>query len=331
LIPSRVLVTGAAGFIGRHTVRDQLRRGRRVRAVDRDGRRLASLAAADELEILEGDIADAALQGRAVAGIDTVLHLASAHLERGLSEEGFRRVNVHAVRSLIEHCAAAGVGRFVHVSSCGVHGAVERPPADESAPFRPEVAYERTKLEGEILAREHGRALGLPVVVVRPAWVYGPECQRTARLFRSIAGGRFVFVGRGRNRRGSVYVSDFVDALDLCATREGIAGEVFIVVHDETVTVADIVEQIASLVGAGRPRLRLPMWLAWSAALSLELAGRVTRREPPISRRSLKFFANDASFTSAKAQRVLGFRPRVPLRDGLRLTYDWWRATGGGA
>lgn len=329
MTPTTVLVTGAAGFIGRHVVTHQLARGRKVRALDRnlDGLREAAERGA---ETVHGDIADPAVQREAVGNVDVVFHLASAHLERSLSEEAFRRVNVTAVATLLEHCREAGVSRFVHVSSCGVHGNLEHQPGDETSPFNPDVAYERTKLAGELLAREFGREKGIPVVVARPAWVYGPGCHRTARLFRSIARGRFVMIGQGNNRRGSVFISDFVDALELCATRDGVADDVFIVVHDEPVTVRMIVDEISRLVSKSRPRLGLPVWLAWLVAGAVEMSAGLVGRQPPVTRRSLKFFTNDAGFTCSKARRALGFEPRVPLRTGLERTYEWWRQTDGG-
>lgn len=326
----RVLVTGAAGFIGRQLVPDQLRRGRRVRALDQRTEELQELAPAEGLETVLGDIADPAMQQAAVAGVDTVFHLASAHLETGLPEEAYRRINVTALETLLEASRKAGVRRFVHVSSCGVHGSLSRHQADENAPYRPTIMYERTKLEGELLARDFYRRLGLPVVVARPAWVYGPGCKRTARLFSSIARGRFVMIGGGTNLRSAIYITDFLDALELCARQPGIEGEVFILVHDELVDVHRIVAEIARLVGKRPPRIHVPVWAGWVLATLVESSARAVGTRPPISRRTLKFFTNNAAFTSKKARTMLGFQPRVTLRAGLERTHRWWCENGGG-
>lgn len=327
----RVLVTGAGGFIGRHLVRHQLERGRVVRALDWHEEGLADLWPLEGLDVVIGDVADPKVRRDAVAGVDLVFHLASAHLEVGLSECVFERINVDAVQGLAEESVRSRVRRFVHVSSCGVHGRVEDPPGNEESPFRPDIVYERTKLAGERAVLDFHRREGFPAVVVRPTWVYGPECQRTARLFRTLAGGKFVMVGAGRNHRSSIYISDFLEALELCATCPGVEGEVFLIARDERVTVRKLVDEIASLVGVPGPRLRVPVWAGWAGVALVELLARGLGKEPPLSRRSLKFFTNDASFSAAKARRVLGFEPRVPLRAGLELTYRWWRASGGGA
>ncbi len=327
---SRVLITGAGGFIGRHVVCRQLALGRAVRALDRNAAGMADFEAGEGLEILVGDVSDPEIQRRAVEGVDTVFHLASAHLERGMPDSEFYRVNVDALKSLLEASHDAGVQRFVHVSSCGIYGNVEKSPANEDGPFHPDIAYEKSKLAGEQAIREFHERHGFPVVVVRPVWVYGPGCHRTARLFRMIETGKFLMVGQGSNLRSAVYITDLLDALELCATTDGIEGETFIVTNDEQVTVARVVSEIARLTGAGAPRLRLPLWLARVGAVAAEAAGKLTGKEPPISRRSLKFFTNDAGFTSAKAQRMLGFSPRVALSEGLELTHRWWRESPGG-
>lgn len=326
----RVLVTGAGGFIGRHLVRRQLELGRKVFALDQHAESLGHLTPHENLHVIAGDVTDRDIQRRAVEGVEIVFHMASAHLERSMPDSEYERINVHAVRSLLEESRDAGVGRFVQVSSCGVHGALEYSPGDEESPCNPDITYERTKLAGERVALAYNRETSFPVVVVRPVWVYGPGCNRTARLFSMIDKGRFLMVGRGTNLRSAIYITDMLDALELAATTEGAAGEIFIATHDEQVTVRQVVKQIADITGAPFPRIRVPVTVMKTVAMTAELAGRLVGREPPITRRSLKFFTNDAGFTAAKARRMLNFHPRVALSEGLGLTYKWWRKNSGG-
>ena len=292
---TRVLISGAGGFIGQHLVRHQLERGRRVRALDWNAAGLEHIGPREKLEVMVGDIADLTTQRKAVAGVDLVFHLASAHLETGLSDSAYYRTNVAAVETLLEKSLRAGVRRFVHVSSSSVHGSVQNPPANEEAPFQPDIAYERTKLAGELAARDFNSQYGFSVVVVRPTWVYGPGCKRTARLFRMIADGKFVMVGQGTNLRSAVYIADLLEALELCAACQGIDGEVFIVTHDELVTVGVLVDSVARMVGVPSPRVRLPIWLARGTAALIEVSARGLGKQPPISRRSRSACPNAAS------------------------------------
>jgi len=328
-----VLVTGAGGFIGSHLVRDQLERGNRVRALDINAPRLDELRAlyGDDLQTLCGDVAAPETRRRAVAGVDVVMHLASAHLEKGLPDEAYERVNVNAVEALVQASMDAGVQRFVQVSSCGVHGSLAQSPGNEESPFSPDVAYERTKLAGEQAALEFWRKRGFSVVVVRPVWVYGPGCPRTEQLFDLIFAGRFLMIGRGANLRASIYITDFLEVMERCATTADIGGEVFIATHSEQVTVRQIVTEISRLVGKRRGPVRIPVWLGRILATSIESAFGLTGRNPPITRRSLKFFTNDSGFTCTKARARLGFRPRYDLAAGLAATHQWWAARQPGA
>ena len=108
----RILITGAGGFIGRHLVRRQLERGRWVRALDQQTQGLPDRVPREDLEVMRGDVADVAVQRKAVEDVDIVFHLASAHLEKGFSEARFHQVNVTALRGLLEESRRAGVRSY---------------------------------------------------------------------------------------------------------------------------------------------------------------------------------------------------------------------------
>ena len=240
----KVLITGAGGFIGSHLVDSQLEQGHDVRAVDLHLNLLQPQSANPHLEAICGDITDKNLLNKLVDGVEVIYHLASAHLDVSLSDDHYRRVNVGATRSLLEAASMAIVRRFVHCSSVGVIGDVENPPADETTDCHPTNIYERTKLEGEREALSYSHRTGLPVVVMRPAWVYGPRCPRTSKLMRTISKGRFLFFGNGQNMRHPVYIKDAVKGLELCAIAEGVNGEVFIIAGESALPVAKLVSVI---------------------------------------------------------------------------------------
>ncbi|HSH75775.1 MAG TPA: NAD-dependent epimerase/dehydratase family protein [Longimicrobiales bacterium] len=317
----RVLVTGAGGFIGRHLVAEQLELGREVVALDLQLDAVADLAATTSLELVEGNITDGALQERALRGVDTVFHLAAAHLSVASSPTVYGEVNVEALKGLAWRSRATGVRRFVHCSTVGVFGALETLPADENTVCRPEFAYERTKLAGEGVLLAAHREHGLPVTILRPAWVYGPGCPRTERLFRSIRKGRFVVAGDGGSFRHSVYIRDMTDAFERAAHADAAIGEVIIVADDEAVTIRRLVDEIASITGTAPPR-SVPYWLLLSAGWTAERLFGLVSKEPPLSTRSLRFFSGNTSFDTGRAHRLLGFEPEYGIHRGLRETFD---------
>lgn len=269
---------------------------------------------------MRGDITDENTIKQAVDGIDIVYHLASAHLDVSLSDEHYRRVNVGGTLSLLEAARQAGVKRFVHCSSVGVIGDVETPPADETTDCHPTNIYERTKLEGEREALAYCRRTNFPVVVMRPAWVYGPRCPRTSKLMRTISKGRFFFFGDGQNMRHPVYISDAVKGLELCASAEGVNGEVFIIAGEHAVPVAELVKVMSEELGVRSPKLHLPIPLGLLAGYSLEVAFKLIGKQPPFSRRSLDFFLKHNAYSIEKAKRMLGYHPQVNLRMGMQKT-----------
>lgn len=317
----RVLVTGAGGFIGRHLVADQLRRGREVVAVDVHTEALATLVGEPGLKIVQGDFRDEELMGPQLKDVEVCFHLASAHLETGVGETIFWDVNVAGVEAFVKRCHETGVGRFVHCSSVGVFGDIKDPPADEESPCYPDIAYERTKLAGEKAVLAYGRESGYEVTVLRPAWVYGPGCPRTEKLFRTIEKGRFFFVGNGRTLRHAVYIDDMTRAFEAAAQRDEALHEVFIIAGPRATTLRELADEIARVADVSPPRLQLPKGPVWLGCIALEAAFGVVGREAPFTRRSLKFFTGNTAFLTKKAETMLGFRAEVELAEGLETTY----------
>jgi nucleoside-diphosphate-sugar epimerase len=314
------VVTGGSGFVGRHLVRHLAATGWRVRSLDLapPSEPLPQGAEWERADVLEADGWDGLL-----AGTDTVFHLASAHLQVGAPPAWFRKVNVDGAVAVVRACARAGVRRLVHAGTVGVYGHVSRPPADEDAPKSPENEYERTKLRGEEAVLAAAAETGLGIIVLRPSWVYGPGCPRTAKLLRSVREGRFAFVGDGSNLRHPIFIGDAVRAFALAADAPDSAlGRPWLVVGPRSVTVRDLVEACAHVQEVPVPRRRLPRSLVVAGAAGTELAYRLLGKEPPVSRRSLAFFDHDNAFDGSAAERELGFRARVELEEGLRRTLE---------
>ena len=319
----KVLITGAGGFVGSHLVDDQLKRGNQVTAVDINVDRLQSLSSNPDVKIIEADFANQPVIDPELGEHEICFHLASAHLETGVGEDYFWKVNVDHTREFLVRCHEAGVKRFVHCSSVGVFGDIKNPPADEESECHPNVPYERSKLAGEAAVRDYVDDSDYEVVIVRPAWVYGPRDLRTEKLFRAVKKGRFFYVGSGQTFRHPIYITDMVEGFEMAAKHKHAPGKIFIMAGPKPVTLEELASSIAESVDVKPPSLRLPQALVWSGVTVLEAAARITGREAPFSRRSMKFYTGNTAFSIKKAEQVLGFVPKIGLKEGLELTADW--------
>jgi len=315
------LVTGAAGFIGRHLTLRLATVGWSVRALDlasRPGWVDEAGVEYHQLDVREDDALERVLKGVAV-----VFHLASAHLEVRAPAEWYRSVNVSAVEGLVRASARAGVQRMVHTSTVGIYGHVESPPANEQSPVSPTNPYERTKLEGEEAATRVAAERGLDLVILRPGWVYGPGCPRTAKLLRAVSRRRFFYAGDGSNLRHPIFISDTLEGfLAAAAAPEDAMGRPYLIVGPRPVTVRELVETCARVQDVPPPGWVLPKPMVQAGLWTVEMGFRAMGREPPVSRRSLAFFENDNAFDGARAEAELGFRPVVDLEEGLRTTVE---------
>lgn len=311
----RVLVTGAAGFVGSHFAPYLAGRGIEVKAIDVHPP--ARLPAGVDFRVQ--DIRESRGLADALNGVDTVFNLASVHLDVHATPEQFESVNVKALEQLIELSAAAHVRRVVQVSSVGVYGHVAHPPAAEDAPLHPDNDYERTKAAGERAAREAALRGGLDLVIVRPSWVYGAGCPRTAKLIRSLRKRRFFFIGRGNNLRHPIYIDDFSAALELAAgAGPEVAGRTFNIAGPRWMTLEEMVGEFARALRVPPPAFHAPRWLGLAVGWAAEQVSAAVGAEPPVSRRTLAFFENDNAFDIGAARRSLGFEPRTDLPGGAR-------------
>lgn len=320
----QIFVTGATGFIGAHFVECALEAGHSVTGLYRsDAARqkpiidhLCKLGAV----LHRGDILDPDSLAEGVRGADCVCHFAAAFRESGADESYFEKMNVQGTVNVLHAAARAGARRFIHCSTAGIHGQRARELIDERTPVRPWNSYERSKVASEVEVRRVSSEQGMEYVILRPTAVYGPRDERLVKLFRSVSKGRFPLFGPGEGRRHMVYVTDLAQAfLRACIVREA-ANRAFIVAGPEAVTLHDLLCTLAEVANRRSFGPRLPLKpMLWLAGVTEDLCGKLGVK-PPIYRRRMDFYLNDAVFSSRLARDVLGWAPKVGLKDGLAVT-----------
>lgn len=309
------LVTGAAGFIGRHLVSRLADAGWSVTALTLPGEPVpADWPAA--ARVVEGDVTDVDRLAAACAGHDAVFHLAAVVGDWG-PWSLFERVTVGGTRNVL---AAAGRATVVLASSIVVYGhRLGREVCSEDSPHgRPMGHYGRAKQMQEALAFDAlGR--GQDVRIVRPANVYGPGSRpwvdETVRLLRR---GAPVLVDGGRGNAGLVWVGHVADVLALAAEPGVAEGEVFNACDGEDISWARYLGDLARIAQAPPPR-GIPGRLAWPAARAMEILWRWARRpaRPPLTREALNLVAGDLRIPSLRAARVLGHRRRTGYEEAM--------------
>jgi nucleoside-diphosphate-sugar epimerase len=256
-------------------------------------------------------------------GVDVVFHLASAHLQISLDEQEYWDINVHSLRPLLDLAMQSGVQRFVHVSSVGAYGDLKRWPASEDTPCEPQSTYGETKLAGETEVRKFSEETGFSVVIIRPAWVYGPYCPRTLKIYKTLRKRRFIMIGDGENLRHPIYIADMLEAFRLAMEADPAVGELFIIAGQRPITTNELVEGFCKVLSVPKPKIRIPHVLGAAMAWGVESVFSLAKIEPPISRRSLEFFDTNNAFDISKARKLLGFEPKFSFEDGIRESREW--------
>jgi 2-alkyl-3-oxoalkanoate reductase len=330
------LVTGAAGFLGSHVIDLLVANGERPRALVRRGGDMAALEEAG-VEVYCRDIGNGAVYEDALRGVDRVIHCAARTGPWGPDDE-YERVNVHGVEVLVRAALAAGVRRFVHVSSITVHGNDVRGEADENASLRAEPnPYSRSKVAAERLLARMVRDESAPVTIVRPGWIYGPrDTSSFARIARRVEQGQMVTLGSGENHVPLVYVRDVAEGILLASDSPHAEGRSYLLVNDEPVTQREFIGAVAAELGAPAPTRRIPYGLSLMIGALAEARGRLARSQepPPVMRYGLQLLGGENRFVIGRARRELGFSPQVGLEEGVRRSVEWYRtasATNGGA
>jgi NAD dependent epimerase/dehydratase len=310
---TRVLVTGADGFIGSHLAESLVRDCASVRALAQynsfnDWGWLDGLPCLSDLQVVTGDIRDAAVCHQLVKDIDVVFHLAAliAIPYSFRAPDSYVDTNVKGTLNLCQAARANGVQKIVHTSTSEVYGTAQYVPIDEKHPFGPQSPYSATKIGADAIALSFFHAFELPLVVARPFNTYGPRQSARAVIPTIItqlaAGCHELRLGEVTATRDFTYVEDTCRGLVAIATLDGGAGEVFNIGSNQEIAIGDLARLIADVMGV-------------SATVVADPA-----RVRPATSEVMRLRCDNT-----KLQRASAFRPEIPLAEGLARTIRWFR------
>ena len=342
-LASLAIVTGAPGWLGTTLVRSLVHglpevdalaapSPRVVRCLVLRGADASELRAiSPKVEIVEGDVSDAASLEPLFAGAGggTLFHAAGIiHPTEGLGQ--LTRVNVNGTRNVLDAATGAGVRRIVHVSSNSPIGV--NPDSthvfDETSPYDPYMSYGKSKMLAEEMVREAGDKGAIETVIVRPPWFYGPgQPPRQTLFFEMIRDGKAPIVGGGENRRSMAYVDNICQGAMLCEKVEQAKGQVYWIADRRPYPMNEIIDTIERVletdfsVKVAHERMRLPgiaSQVAWLMDWMLQGMGLYAQKIHVLSEMN-----KTIACSVAKAEKELGYDPKVDLEEGMRRSIRW--------
>jgi nucleoside-diphosphate-sugar epimerase len=322
----KVLITGAAGFIGSRLAQTLVNKGHRVKGLVRPTTD-TSLFKRLDVELANGDIRDAAVMKKVMRDCQCVYHLAAKTTKDRLTKKEYHAHNVQGTKNVAEAALDSGVSRLVYAGSIGVYGTFNNSSIDETTAPKPNSYYRQAKLGGENEVLSLHRDRGLPVVVARIGSVYGPGSCNWLDVCHKILKGNFRIIGTGENYDHMVYVDDLVEGLRRCGETTGVEGRTYVITGPEPATLSKVLGMIAEELGATKARPSLPIIPFRIYKRLCDLVYRLVGIQLPRSH-YYDLFLTDHVFSTTKAQEELGYCPSVSLRDGFHRLLEWYWERG---
>ena len=324
--PARILVTGAAGFLGSALTRRLRERGENPRVFLR--RPVAPGAAAEGLDAVYGSLGEPDAVDRAVAGVEVVYHVGAAM--KGWRED-FEAGTIWGTRNVIDACLKHGVRRLIYVSSLGVldhAGHVDGVPVTEASPVEPHPdfrgLYTQTKLEAERLVQAAITERGLEAVIIRPGQIFGPGAEKVTPNGVLKLAGQWIVAGNGNRLIPAVYVEDVVDGLIAAETAPTAPGKVIHLIDPAPLSQNDYMVWCKPALGK-TPIRRTPVWFLMFGGWMCDVLTGVLKRPLPLSRYKVRALKPLSPADVSLAKQTLDWTPAVGSKRGLELTFERFR------
>ncbi len=324
----KVLVTGGTGFTGKALVKRLLDEGHSVVALDyKEGLETNELRNWGA-EVVIGSVADKDVVDQCMQGVDVVQHLAAAFRELDVPNSYYDEINVGGTRNALEAAERHQIKKFIYCSTCGVHGNVDNPPANENAPINAADYYQQTKYAAEPVVQEFAEK-GMKTTIIRPAAIYGPgDPERFFMIFKRVKQGKFPMFGSGKTLYHPLYVDNLVDAHMLAMQPGKGDGQTYLIADEEYVPIEDLVRRIGIALEVDVKIPHYPILPLIIAGHVFEKVCKPFRITPPIFPRRVDWYRQNRAFDISKAKTELGYDPKVGLDEGLKRTAQWYQDKG---
>lgn len=314
---TRILITGAAGFIGSHLTKSVLRQfnGCEVIGLDNyfygvpENLHGCFKNRVNHFEMIKGDVRDRGLVFKLIQEIDVLVHLAAEPFipHCYTKAEDFLSTNIIGTMNLLQGCLRANIERFVYVSTSEVYGTAKYTPIDENHPTRPHSTYAATKLAAENLTYTFCKEHDIPAVIVRPFNTFGPRDSHPRvipEIIRQLSKFKSLQLGNLTPSRDFTYVEDVADGIAKAVASEEAVGKIINLGYGKDIQIAELVEVVSEIMGIS----------------NFEVDEDVCRKRP--------FDVERLCADNSKAKKTLNWRPEVSIRDGLALTIAWYNNNG---
>jgi len=321
----KVLVTGASGFIGSHVVKANLAKKNRVRALVLREDPAEPLLRSQDVDVITGNICDLEAVKKASAGVDIIFHCAAVVTDWA-PDELFQEVTVGGTENICQAALEADVSRLVHISTCDVFGIDESQVIHEALPLRPwQEPYPDHKIKAEKIAWEYHREKGLPVTMVYPLWVYGEGDLTFVPLLADAIIKKDLIFWRKDAIVWPTYIENLVDLLMLIAEDGRAIGHGYLVHDGESTTLQEFCAEIARTLGRPPVTTHIPYFLAYLAALVMEMTWKVLKMKnrPLLTTYTVKNLGSRFRFSIQKAEKELGWKPKISYGEGFNRTLQW--------
>lgn len=319
-------------MLGSHITQRLVDRGESVRALVRSSSNVSFLHSLG-VELVVGDLGDPASLRAAVEGVATVYHCAAKVGDWGKWRE-FQTDCLDATRNLAIAAIDAGVERFLHISSTSAYGHPTEggPPIDESAPLGQNLwpiwdDYTRSKVEAERILWGLFRDRQLPLTIIRPSWLYGERDRITLkRLVTRLRANKVPLIGPGDNPLSAIYAGNVANAAILAALDPGSVGEAYNITHQGQLTQREFLTLFAQAAGAQPPTQSISYSLVFAVGFGLEAVGHLLnwKKPPLITRYATWLMGRRLAYSTAKAERMLGWRPAIDNESSVERSVAWY-------